>query len=101
MVVQCPHCEYEGVVSSVEAHISGKSDEAHKGHVGQSFRNSLPQVGEGDESAGVEDSESAGLSPGSALLMASALLVVVVLVGSSSGVSESAVEQSEDPEGWA
>jgi hypothetical protein len=71
MTVECPYCEYEGRVSSVEAHISGSRDEAHQGRVGQSFREELPQL------------ESGG-SPGTMLVIASLLLVVTVAARSSS-----------------
>ena len=79
MTVKCPYCEYEGRVSSVEAHISGKADEAHRGKVGHGFRESLHQ--EEDETA--ESEEPAG-SPGWALLAASAVLVTTVMARSSS-----------------
>ena len=72
MTVECPYCEYEGRVSSVEAHISGSRDEAHQGKVGQSFRESLPQL------------EEPGESPGSMLLIATALVAVTVVARSSS-----------------
>jgi hypothetical protein len=39
----CPVCgDFAGKRSSVEAHITGKSDEAHKGRVGKDFR--VPQA---------------------------------------------------------
>ena len=50
VMAKCPYCDYEGRVDSVEAHISGKCDEAHKGKVGQGFRESLPQLPDGDQS---------------------------------------------------
>jgi hypothetical protein len=50
MTVKCPWCEYEGRVDSVEAHISGKCDEAHKGKVGRTFRDTLPQLPGDDQS---------------------------------------------------
>lgn len=40
--VECPLChDYHGRVTSVEAHITGKSDDAHKGQVGYSHREAL------------------------------------------------------------
>ena len=51
MTVQCPWCEYEGMISSVEAHISGKQDEAHRGKVGHDLKEHLPQTEEGQETS--------------------------------------------------
>ena len=43
----CPVCgDFAGKRSSVEAHITGKSDEAHKGRVGKDFR--VPQANSED-----------------------------------------------------
>jgi hypothetical protein len=44
-VRECPFCDYTGTESSVEAHISGKSDRAHKGKVGKNFSEKI-QKGE-------------------------------------------------------
>ena len=51
----CPLCEdYSGPQSSVEAHISRKTDGAHKGEVGRLYRDEL-HAGATDET---EDDES-------------------------------------------
>lgn len=110
MTVQCPFCEYEGMVASVEGHISGKSDEAHRGKVGRDLREYLPQTTE--EATEETNQESypkqsvEDLEPGTALVAASVVLAVVVLVGAAgSGASTStASEEIEtdpvEPEGW-
>jgi hypothetical protein len=61
-MAQCPICtEFEGSVSSVEAHISGKSDDLHRGEVGWKHRDALledDQEGDADEgSEAVDDAE--------------------------------------------
>jgi len=58
MTVQCPWCEYEGMVPSVEAHISGKRDSAHRGKVGHDLKEHLPQVGDGGETSTTSDESS-------------------------------------------
>lgn len=42
VVFECPFCDYTNTSrKSVEGHISGKSDEAHKGKVGRAYRGDL------------------------------------------------------------
>lgn len=44
----CPLCgEYTGKPASVEAHITGKSDETHKGRTGNEFREEIRGTGPG------------------------------------------------------
>lgn len=57
MDVPCPLCSYSGAPSSVEAHISSKTDEAHKGKQGREFRDELVGPGAGTVGVEVEDVE--------------------------------------------
>jgi hypothetical protein len=102
MTVKCPHCDYEGRVASVEAHISGKSDEVHRGHVGQTFRDSLPQLGNDTEPEELEELEQpssfGSVSPGLALIAATVLLAVVVITSTSPSAPES--EEPDGATGW-
>lgn len=84
MAVECPYCEYEGRVDAVEAHISGKSDDAHRGRVGADLREHLPQV---------EESES--IDVGTALILATALYVVGAWVSAHGGSLD--LDQQEVP----
>lgn len=90
-MAECPFCEYVGSSSSVEAHVSGKSDEPHKGKVGSNYRGIIRStVGEvdadpdgppggSDEIASSGEGED-GLGPGWVLLGSTVLLVVLVAV---------------------
>jgi len=100
-MAKCPYCDYEGRVDSVEAHISGKCDEAHKGKVGQGFRDSLPQLP--DETDQPEPEEpTATISPGWALIGATAVLAVVVIASTAPAEPVEDDDRPDDPaEGWA
>lgn len=84
-------------MSSVEAHISGKADEAHQGKVGHGFREDLPQVEaesvDRTETTEPEESAGAAVSPGWALVGASVLLAVIVVASMSTAPTE-----PEEPE---
>jgi len=58
VVCPLPGCDYEGAPSSVEGHISGKSDELHEGELGRNYREELRGDGAEDrdevEVAGVD-----------------------------------------------
>jgi hypothetical protein len=57
----CPLCgEYEGEPASVEAHISSRVDDAHRGSVGEHYRDEIAASGGGDPVA----TTSHGASPG-------------------------------------
>lgn len=97
VTVKCPYCEYDGTVASVEAHISGKADEAHQGKVGHGFRDDLPQI-ESDSVDRTETTEPEApvdlpVSPGWALVGASVVLAVVVVASMSTAPAE-----PEEPE---
>lgn len=96
--LECPFCDYRGSRRSIEAHISGKTDEAHKGKLGRQWRDSIAaSVAEvGDEGADQEDPSSdtseeaslpdldqpegeSDLPAGWALVAATVLFAVVVL----------------------
>lgn len=91
MAVTCPWCDYSGMVPAVEAHISGKVDEAHRGKVGHDLHDHLPQteasggesnVGDGSPTF-AELPESGGESSDSSawpLLVATVVFAVVVLL---------------------
>ena len=105
-MAECPFCEYEGSTSSVEAHISGSRDEAHSGRLGSNHRGMIQgSVSSSDEvvADGAGDDQPEDLAPGVALVAASAVLVVLVLVSASTGAAstEAAGESAEPAEGWA
>lgn len=52
MTADCPFCEYEGATRQVEAHISGRSDENHRGRVGADWRATIANSHGNDESEG-------------------------------------------------
>lgn len=90
-MAKCPFCEYTGASSSVEAHISGKSDETHKGKVGSNYRGLIDAtVGEGTDAPAIEVARSSEIdsdppggesgSPGWSLVMMTVLFVAVLLV---------------------
>jgi len=59
-MVQCPWCDYEGSRRSVEAHVSGSTDDDHSGRVG----NHLAEVLDEDGGESVESSgELPSLTP--------------------------------------
>jgi hypothetical protein len=122
-MAECPYCEYEGECSSVEAHISSRTDEAHKGKMGIECREEIEEFpGEATDEAADEAADEAtdeaadeatdelsvepvdragkelsGFSAGSALIVGSALVVVAVLVtGGSDGSSGEADEESNE-----
>jgi len=106
MTVKCPWCEYEGRVDSVEAHISAKCDEAHKGKVGRTFRDTLPQLPGDDQpepDSPDEPDEPPSISPGWAFVGATVLVVVVVVVSAPTVDESEPVEDDRDgqPDGWA
>lgn len=101
MTVECPWCDYEGVVESVEAHISSKTDDAHAGRVGYDLRDYLPQTDETGETAEEsneapsfgnlpETGEESDEVPTWALLAATVLFALVVVAVVSSGGEEAA-----------
>lgn len=91
MAVECPWCEYEGLVASVEGHISSSTDDAHRGKVGKDLHQHLPQTGD----SGAESD----VSPALALVVASVLVAAVVLGGSEEPAEEIETDVA-DPEGW-
>ena len=54
----CPLCDYVGPWRSVEAHVSGSTDEAHRGEVGRNYRGRIKATVGGDDS-GAEEAEKA------------------------------------------
>lgn len=93
--VECPLCEeYEGPVQSVEAHISSNTCGEHQGHAGSEFREELrEQAAERAASRFREfaspDPGGGGASPGLALVVATAVLVVAALGSDRDGGGES------------
>lgn len=105
-MAKCPHCDYEGPAGSVEAHISGKCDDAHKGKVGQGFRESLPQLPDDDqpEPDGPDESDAPpSISPGWAFVGATMLVVVVAIVSLPAADGPESVGDDQDgrSEDWA
>jgi len=102
MPVECPYCDYQGRVDSVEAHISGKCDEAHKGKVGQGFRDSLPQPADGHGDQPEPEAPASTISPGWALIGATAVLAVAVIASTAPAEPVEDDDRPDDPaEGWA
>jgi predicted RNA-binding Zn-ribbon protein involved in translation (DUF1610 family) len=66
----CPLCgTYEGSVESVQAHISSKNDEAHKGRVGRDVmkdpdRQGTPQSGQQETPQSGQQSDRPGMAQG-------------------------------------
>jgi len=54
----CPLCDYVGPSRSVEAHVSGSTDEAHRGEVGRNYRERI-RATVGDDDSGAEEAEKA------------------------------------------
>lgn len=79
----CPICEeYEGTKAQVEAHISGKEDEAHTGMVGQNLVGEIvgePVEIEADEKAQFSESDQPP-SPGVPVALVVAVVIVVAVV---------------------
>ena len=103
-MAKCPFCEYEGSSSSVEAHVSGCTDEDHEGKLGSNYRGIIEgTVGEGTAEAAGGDDPVADLPPSLALVAATAVLAIIVLAGSSAPGEP--VEDDDQPdglgEGWA
>lgn len=129
MVATCPMdgCDYEGAVRSVEAHISGKNDEAHEGKLGRNWRRTI-EASHGDddqphtvgdppaedtsddqqEAATEAASESTeaettktglGVPPGVAVVLATVALAVVVVATSAGGGAGGVEQADEDDEG--
>lgn len=130
--VACPlgDCGYTGPMRSVEAHISGNTDDDHRGEVGRLHRESLvsqvedEQTGEetntdeqgssgspevvadggpeqveetGEETSDEASDDGLSIDPGMALLAASALFLLIVVVSVWTG-SEETTETGETTE---
>jgi hypothetical protein len=110
-------CDYTGATRSVEAHISGSSDQAHSGQLGRNWRSTIeasheeqqPEIEpeeqaevateEATEAPGAESSNGdLALPPGLALLLATVALGVVVVVASAD-TGSGGVEEGEESEG--
>lgn len=119
MAAKCPMdgCDYTGPTRSVEAHVSGSSDEAHSGQLGRNWRSTIeasheeqrPAVEpeeraevateEATEAPGAESSSGdLALPPGLTLVVATvafALVLVVASADAGSGEVEE-IEETED-----
>jgi len=93
-MAECPFCEYSGPSSSVEAHISGKSDEAHQGRVGRDWVGTV-EASVSDREAGTDDQL---LDPGMALLVGTVLFVAIMLLASHSGGGQGSPEGNDQEE---
>lgn len=101
MVAQCPMdgCDYTGPTRSVEAHLSGSSDEAHQGQLGRNWRSTIEasHADDGDQDeqpaeatqeateAPTTETSEGGIadSPAVQVLGATVALALVVLVSPS------------------
>jgi len=95
----CPLCDYEGPSRSVEAHISGKADDAHAGRIGRQYRARIREtVGEGQPDLPAEEGPSdvgeEGLSP-TLSVVASTVVLAVVVVATASESSEPELSPAE------
>jgi hypothetical protein len=124
MVATCPidQCDYTGPSRSVEAHISGSSDENHKGELGRNWRQTIeashreeetdregPTEGASESTEAETETERSegglGVPPGVAIVLASVALGVVVVATSAGGGSatvepgEEEVEETDEPAG--
>ena len=106
-MAECPFCDYEDSSTSVEAHVSGSTDDAHQGKLGSNYRGIIEAtVGESPEPDAGDDDQPADLPSGLALMAATAALASIVIAGStgSGGSVEEADggdDQPADPaEGW-
>lgn len=104
--VRCPvdGCGYVGEPSSVEAHISGSTDQGHRGKLGRDHRDYFAPVETGGESGQEATSAVVDSSVGWALIAAMVVfLLVVVLVerdtsGDGDASTEEDVAESEEDE---
>jgi hypothetical protein len=109
-------CDYTGATRSVEAHISGSSDEAHSGQLGRNWRSTIegsheeqrPAIEpeeqaevateEATEAPGAETSNGdLALPPGLTLVVATVALGILVVVASAD-TGSGAVEETEEIE---
>ena len=102
-MAECPFCDYEDSSTSVEAHVSGSTDDAHQGKLGSNYRGIIDAtVGESSEPDARGDGQPADLPSGLALMAATAALAVIVIAGStgsggSVGEPEGGDDQGADP----
>ena len=101
-MAECPFCEYESSSSSVEAHVSGSTNDAHQGKLGSNYRGIIESsVGESSESDAKAEDPAGDLPPGLALAAATAVLAAIVIAGSSgSGGSVEEPDEPDDGTGW-
>lgn len=107
-MAECPFCDYEDSSTSVEAHVSGSTDDAHQGKLGSNYRGIIDAtVGEPSEPDAGDDDQPADLPSGLALMAATAALAIIVIAGSTGSggsveESDAGDDQGADPmEGWA
>lgn len=112
MVAKCPMdgCDYEGPARSVEAHVSGTSDDLHRGELGRNWRSVIEASHESDEQAAEASAEATetpsegsnqegvGVPPGAAVLVATVLLGLMVVATSVEGSAGGSDEQVEQPD---
>ena len=106
-MAKCPFCEYKSSSTSVEAHVSGSTDDAHQGKLGSNYRGIIESsVGESSEPEAGSDDPADDLPSGLALMAATAALAIIVIAGStgpaeSVGEPEEIEDQAAGVEGWA
>ena len=103
-MAECPFCEYKSSSSSVEAHVSGSTDDAHQGKLGSNYRAIIESsVGEPSEPDTKAEDPEGDLPPGLALTAATAVLAIIVIAGSSGsgGSVEEPVDEDGGSDGWA
>lgn len=112
-MAHCPFCDYEGAPRSVEAHISGKTDDAHRGKVGSQWRANIRdplrypipddtpdgvEVEASDSgSEGIEGADTEQVSVGGfgGLVEATSLLALAVLLATSRNRGSASSEDSQ------
>ena len=80
--VECPieGCGYRDNLASVEAHVSGSTDNSHSGHSGWNFREQMREEIEAGLAEVEEPAEVSSESAAAGLLAATVALAIIVVV---------------------
>lgn len=80
--VECPieGCGYTDSLASVEAHVSGSTDNSHSGHSGWNFREQMREEIEAGLAEVEEPAEASSESAAAGLVAATAALAIIVVM---------------------